>query len=67
MGVQNKAKEVATYVWYEKQMFDESFQRLKEGTSDQFLLNFLLESFLLHARILRDFLLSRMMYLRCIF
>ena len=59
MSIHGKAKDVATYVWYERTMFDQVFQRLQsltQGTPDQFLKNILLESFLLHTRILRDFL-----------
>jgi len=59
MSIHGKAKDVATYVWYERTMFDQVFQRvqsLMQGTPDQFLQNILLESFLLHTRILRDFL-----------
>jgi len=48
---------VATYVWFERDMFNRVFERVEQGLNDdQFLENILVASFLLHARNLRYFL-----------
>ena len=50
-------KKIAQKVRYELDMFNIAYRLLNEPTtSDQFNHNLLLEGFLLHARVLRDFL-----------
>ena len=58
MPIHDKAEDVATYVRYERQMFDLPFKGIKQGLPNQFQKNIYLESFLVHTRNLRDFLFS---------
>ncbi len=56
MPVHQKAREIATYIWYEWDMLKQTAAHSPYRGGDRIVGNAILESFLMHARVLKDFL-----------